>query len=286
MRGLASTLTNLRLTRMEDWSRQNLVPVTPRGRTLLYPFGGPDLLHAEALFGHLRSKVLMGLEPVGSAPDLESMDDARVFATLRACRQATKFHLLAGFFDTKDMQSELGGTVLGGVTPVLLTTVAMMGGSVKEVHALRSAPDSAIELRYRNRSGASRSAIYLRADLSDRGFAASRPLLDSFSGGTTYFKAASYLLHDDSFRQARDYFLTRSDLVLQDDSGIPFRLFQPTEWMVRLHGTYQQPIGLFSQYLQPDLREAYRSQAAAPLPFGAGYHYLPASANLLLAVRR
>jgi hypothetical protein len=80
--------------------------------------------------------------------------------------------------------------------------------------------------------------------------------------------------------------LARSNAVLQDDSGIPFRCFTPGQWQVRCFGVYQNPIPLFSQYSQPDLRAACQNPPVPRLPFGCGYHYLPESANLQFAVRK
>jgi hypothetical protein len=286
MRGVWVTLTRGRVSRMEEWSRANVVPFTSRERVLFYPFGGPDLLHAEAMFGHVPSKILMGLEAVGWLPDLEAMSDEEILAALPAYRHATRTQVHTGFFITKDLQTDLDASVLRGVTPILLATVALMGGSVESVSALPPTPYQAVEVRYRNRFGGSRTAIYIRGDLSNGGFANYRAFLDSHGRGCTYFKAASYLMHDDWFSQARADFLARSNSVLQDDSGIPFRFFTPDLWETRCHGNYVEPIALFAEHLQPDLREAYLANPGPLLTFGSGYHYRTETANLLHAIRR
>ena len=286
MRGVWVALSRGRVMRMEEWARANVAPATAGDRVLFYPFGGPDLLHAEALFGQVPTKILMGLEPVGWLPDLEAMGDAEILASLPAYRRATRTQMHAGFFITKDMQTDLDASVLRGVTPILLATVALMGGSVESVSALPANPYQAVEVRYRNRFGSPRTAVYVSGDLSNGGFRHYRSLLDSYGRGCTYFKAASYLMHDDGFSEARADFLARSNAILQDDSGIPFRFFTPDVWKTRCHGNYVEPIPLFAERMQPDLRAAYLANPGPLLPFGSGYHYRTETANLLLAVRK
>lgn len=286
MRAVWVTLSRGRMLRMENWSQENVVAATSGERTLFYPFGGPDLLHADALFGHVPVKILMGLEPVGWLPDLEAMGNEEILASLPAYRNATRTQMHTGFFITKDMQNDLDASVLRGVTPILLATVALTGGSVESVSALPANPYQAVEIRYRNRFGGSRTAIYVRGDLSNAGFKNYRAILDSHGRGCTYFKAASYLMHDDWFSEARADFLARSNAILQDDSGIPFRFFPPDHWDLRCYGNYVEPIPLFAEHMQDDLRAAYQASPGPLLTFGSGYHYRTDTANLLLAVKK
>jgi hypothetical protein len=283
MRGMWAGLTRHRVARMEDWSRQT---IRSGDGVLFYPFGGPDLLHAEALFGNIPTKILMGLEPVGWLPDVEAMSGAEVLAALPAYRESTRTQMQTGYFITKDMRTDLDASVLRGVTPVVLATVSLMGGTIETVSALRAGPYQAVQVDYLNRTGAKRAVIYVSGDLSNGGFRHYRAFLDSYGRGTTYFKAASYLMHEDYFSQAREYFLGASNHIVQDDSGIPYRFFEPAQWDVHFHGNYQEPIPLFAKYLQNDLRDAYLAYPGPPLTFGSGYHYRTETANLIHALRR
>ena len=91
-------------------------------------------------------------------------------------------------------------------------------------------------------------------------------------------------MHDAHFSQARDFFLQQSHVILQDDSGIPLRYFQPA-WEKRLFGKYEHPIELFAKFQQDDLRQAYAAQPSAALEFGTGYQVNQWQGNLLLAVK-
>jgi hypothetical protein len=77
-----------------------------------------------------------------------------------------------------------------------------------------------------------------------------------------------------------------SNLILQDDSGLPFRSFLPGEWRIQLFGIYTEPLEIFKRGKEPALKDAYDSSLrVGPLPFGAGYHVSANDANLLLALR-
>jgi hypothetical protein len=73
---------------------------------------------------------------------------------------------------------------------------------------------------------------------------------------------------------------------VQDDSGIPFRFFQPEEWDVALHGVYDNPIPLFKKLAQGDLRKAVKEKSTGVLPFSYGYHHQKEQSNLLIAEKK
>lgn len=286
MRGVWVGLTRNRVKQMEDWSLGNIMPSTSGQRVLFYPFGGPDLLHAEALFGHIPTKILMGLEPVGLLPDLETLTPAQVLAALPAYRHATRKQMQISFFVTKEMKADLDDSALEGVTPIMLATVALMGGTVESVTPTAAGPYPAVDIRYLNRYGMRCSAVYVRGDLSNGGFKNHRAFLDAYGSGPAYFKAASYLMHEDWFSEVRADMLARATAILEDDSGIPYRYFAPEIWDVRCYGVYQQPIPLFAEYVQPDLQAAYMLWPDSRLPFGHGYQFRSTASNLIFAVRR
>jgi hypothetical protein len=275
-----------RISKMKSWASMEVSPVTGSG-TVNYPFGGPDLLHVSALFPDARTYILMGLEPVGEVPALETMPPGDVLAALNAFRQSTKTQLLTGYFITKDMRADLAGTALRGVTPILLATVGLMGGEVESVRSISAGGNPGVEMQYYDAGGMRHTALYVSGDLSNGGFKGGyRQWVAGLGGNATYFKAASYLMHDDGFSQAREFFLGQSRVVLQDDSGIPLRYFPPDKWSLRFYGTYERPIELFAKHQQEDLRQAYATNPAEPIGFPSGYQYDYREANLMLAIKR
>jgi hypothetical protein len=76
-------------------------------------------------------------------------------------------------------------------------------------------------------------------------------------------------------------------MIVQDDTGVPYRDFNPSQWQVRLYGNYLPPIDIFKQFYQPDLANAYAHSSPQALPFGIGYRgWDPKKSALIVAYRR
>jgi len=277
-----------RTGRQRDWSAMNIQPAIGNPRVLLYPFGGPDLLHATALFPQASNYVLLGLEPAGGLPSLDNADPGAVMNSLRRLYVSMDSQLKHGYFITKDMKNDLSGGPMPGVTPILLASLALMDATVESVEPLNAAGRSGVDIRFRLPGGGSRRAIYVSGDLSNGGFNSSyRSWISSYGGSVAYFKAASYLMHDSGFSGIRDWILGNCRGVVQDDSGIPYRYYDSSKWNIRLYGDYESPIELFAKHSQADLRAAYQAIGGGPpIPFGSGYHIRPSEANLMIAVRK
>jgi hypothetical protein len=145
-----------------------------------------------------------------------------------------------------------------------------------------------VEIEFRADSGQSTHKLYyFSVNLSDERLRENKPFLAyvaGLKGTTTLLKATSYMTHRPEFSVIRERILANSALVLQDDSGIPYRYFQADDWKTQLYGDYRHPYGSFRWLEQPDLRKAYE-QGAKSLPLHVGYGYSKVASNLLLARR-
>lgn len=279
----------------------------PRGGRLYYPFSGPDAVHAVALFPGAHEYVLTGLEPVGRLRDPSALGEEQRRQLLNDLRDSLHVLLGTGFFRTEDMREDYTRSGALGVLPVLLallarsdaTPLALERGCIREGGRLdpRATPNEAaaagecIEyVRIDFRSGgdtAERHLFYVSTDLSNTGIRrqpAYRQWVDR-PADATYLKAASYLMHKRYFSTIRELILARSAMVVQDDSGIPWRQFDPVVWNATLYGRYDKPIAMFSERRQADLKRAYEA-GAKPLDFGIGYRHKAGDSNLQVFVRR
>ncbi len=82
-----------------------------------------------------------------------------------------------------------------------------------------------------------------------------------------------------------DVILARSDFVVQDDSGVPLRLFARDAWKLRFHGVYQAPTTEFGKFLQKDLKVEMQRNSTGKLPFSYGYAFKQGESNLMTAER-
>jgi hypothetical protein len=296
MSSVWQTFAQRRLAPMRQFAQAELGGLPAARGPLYYPFSGPDALHALALFPQAGRIILTGLEPVGGVPDLEAMDEATLRASLALLRRSISTVLAWSFFKTNDMKVEFSSNRLEGVTPILLVFAARHGLTVQSVEsfdlpATPPASDGAgrvtvhgVRVRAVHEAEAAPRVIeYLSADISNAGLAARPAYLEwvvDARPSAVMLKSASYLLHRGSFSQERQFILDQVALVVQDDSGIPWRHFEPARWNARLYGRYTQPIALFANRVQADLKAAYSTGTPGRLPFSYGYNFQDGGNNL------
>ena len=287
------------LPAISSWAPEFLGQAYRDTQTMFYMFSGPDFLYAHAFFDSARTYILCGTEPVGNIPDLGAIPPQELAATLTNLRTSLDSMLSWSFFITKHMKTDLTRTRLSGTLPVLYVILARTGCVIDSVALITLDKDGAISdyakgetagvrITLTNSSGLSQTLYYFCTDLSDDGIK-SKPGFLRFCAhqgrGVSLLKAASYLMHEAGFSRVREFLLSQSDLILQDDSGIPLRYFQDRDWSIRYCGRYVGPINVFKQYWQPDLAEAYRHVVPVPLPFSFGYQWQPNRSDLMIAAR-
>lgn len=294
---------------MKAWAREDLWEINEHPAALFYPFGGPDFATALALFPGATKTVLMGLEPVGNLPDFERASAewrGEFFADLGALVSG---FLKRGYFITMDMMDVYTRGKVDGALPVIGFFLKRGGYSVVDVKRLN--PDEnggweetpyerlakrphrpyGVRIEYAKPGDTTpKSVYYFSCDLENTAFQADRPLyrfIDGLGSMTTFVKSGSYLLHWVNFSTVRKLILDRSLFVLQDDTGIRYRVFKGQGWDIRLFGRYATPVKDFANVEQLDLRTAYEDPEAGvkPLPFHFGYRWLTHVDNLLLAKR-
>ncbi len=290
-------------TAIRKWSSRALADIRRRGRTVLYPFGGPDFLYAYTFFPDADRYVLLGLEPTGRLPNFADMRDDDFSACLQMLDEALKDILQISFFKTDDMSEELSGHCVTGTLPLIMLFLARSGSNITSLrffdldrNGLQVYRRSSAECRGKNgfcrgieiefthaRSSVKKRLVYLSADISDSGFSqcpGCKAYLEKLEGPVVSFvKSASYLMHKSYFSGIRNLLLEKSAYILQDDSAIPYRCFNTTIWDITLYGSYAGPIDMFQEHFEDDLAAAYRRKGEK-INFRFGY---AKSSNLLLA---
>jgi hypothetical protein len=148
---------------------------------------------------------------------------------------------------------------------------------------------TAYKIGYSKNKGKVKEVIYISQDASDGGIKLRPGLLkylDQRGKVLSYFKAASYLMHYSSFSLVRNFVLTHSTRILQDDSGVPLKKLNEAGFDVKLLGKFTHTIPLFKAEFQPDLKEAYSKANSSPLPFMIGYTAPDNECNLQSAVKK
>ena len=276
---------------------------------LFYPFSGPDFLYASALFPNASSYVLTGLEPVGAVPEIEKFKPEELNASLADLRKSLHAILSFSFFKTIDMKVDFKRSRFQGVVPVLMTFAAKSGYDVTSASFFvlhtdgsKCITDAANLLKVpagtipgvtlalkKMDSSATTSVTYMSSDIGDGGIVKTpqyETLVRALKPGATFIKSASFLMHKSYFSKIRSLILEVSPIVLQDDSGIPYKNFDLNLWQPKFYGAYFRPIPLFANFNQPNLTAAYKQLGATPLAFAIGYRSSKTNSSLLLMTRK
>lgn len=278
------------VTRIRVWSAAKLPPSPP---AMLYMFGGPDFPHAEAFYPHSTVYVLSGLEPVGHAPAAAAIAGPKLAHSLASLRRSMDHYLDYGYFITKDMLSNLKAGQFVGTVPLLYVFLARSGKTIHSVEYVNLTGNGGVVAAKGKPRGVRivfsggdgrRTLYYFSTDLSNGGVAKSGFLAFCARQGAagSLAKSASYLYHNDGFSKVRDFVLKQSVVMVQDDTGPPFRFFANGKWRLRAFGQYVAPIPVFKAHYQKDMA-AFFARGAQRVNFGIGYHWHPSRTGILVA---
>jgi hypothetical protein len=279
-----------------------------QSRTVFYPFSGPDALTATQYFPHNAVYVMVALEPAGTLPTIEQITKKDLAGYLAAMRETTADELGRSFFITRQMDKQFRGQVTDGLLIPILQLLVRTGHTVQGFRYVRldemgqvigrtvdyKAPtrygNKGLEIDFQTDSDSSfHKLLYLSVNIADDRLRENTPFqlyVSHLTQTVSMLKATSYMTHQPGFSMIRQALLKNSYAILQDDSGLPYKAFDPAQWKVQLYGDYIKPYGSFGWLEQPDLRTAYQTLSPKPLPMHVGYGYRKITSNLLLAIRR
>jgi hypothetical protein len=304
------------LAELQHWSKQQLGASAP---LVFYPFSGPDIANALALFPDADTYVLFGLEPIGALPTPRTMSPEALTAGLSSVHLSLDTIFEANFFVTRGMQRKVGQTALNGIAGLLMLFLSLSDCTITGARRIAIGPDATlqagtaddepltwqnpvhsrvpgVELTFTRAGGKPQTVRYFMLNVDDAALTKSAPnflpWVKRLGPLATMLKSASYLLHQDSarepapsFDQLRTLLLAQSQVLVQDDSGVPLKYFSRERWKLAFHGAYEAPIPMFSNRLQKDLKLELSLNSTGRLPFSYGYNRKRGEANLMTAVR-
>jgi hypothetical protein len=295
-----SGLEKRQLSKIRAWSAANIAAPQP---VAYYMFSGPDYLYVDAFLPNRSTYVLSALEPVGQIPLITEASRRSLSYGLAGLRASLSTVLSYSFFITKKMRSNLTASTFRGTLPILYIFLARSGKTIQDVSLVAINADGAVvpssqdgaqntapgvKIVFSGSDGRPQTLYYFRTDISDHGLKSSGFLkfCEQLGKGDSFIKSASYLPHSDSFSKIREFLLSQSQALVQDDSGVPLRFFKPDEWQLRPFGRYLGPIGEFPGRYQKGLNDLFHRGNAPRLEFGVGYRWRPNESNLLLAQKK
>ena len=297
-----------RIQTMDAWRSHEIKIAGAQKKNLLYPFSGPDLLNAYVFFPDHARYVFFSLERPGTLPDLESVAPAQFSKLLQDVRSAFRDIFERNYFITSYMTKQLMTPWIRGTVPVMATMLALMNRRIIRIEPLDLFPDlthaydapdaqrppvlmRAVRIDFASATNASgiQQLYYVSLDAADKALEFYPDFLNwvsQYKPATVLIKSASYLLHDQQFSKTRTMLLDAADVLVQDDTGIPFRFISQNPWQVKLYGRYHRPIRPMKYGYQKDLEAAFNSrQEQNSLPFPFGYHWRGQQSGLIVAHR-
>lgn len=306
-----------RLAPMRTWASNELNKKL-EGKTLFYPFSGPDILHATTFYPDADTYILMALELPGGFPNFEKKDSTATTEYLGAVNDALSDVFNKSYFITSKMNRKVNFSA-DGTIPLMCLFLARSGYEVlniekRQVQAdgsdvLLSADSSMpfnsnrfVEIYFR-KTGTDKvkRLLYFSGNICDDYYPATNKaglkenkalvawLDKNIADCNTYLKAASYLMHGGNYSIIRGLVLKHSKTVLQDDTGIAYRYFDKNQWNINLYGGYIKPVKDFSSgTYQKDLKEAYSKDSSnvKKLSYSLGYHWQDQSGQNLMKAER
>jgi hypothetical protein len=288
------------LSKLHTWQNAYLPESKEPIPVAYYMFSGPDFLYVDQFFPNAAVYILCGKESMGPPPDPLRIPD--LSGALLNLENAMSSSLTTSYFITKDMKVNLQQQQLNGTLPILYVFLARANKTISDVTFIslnrngtfqESAPGMGgtpgIRINYTdNASKNPQTMFYFTTDISDGGIAGNPAFMNfcsKFGVGASFLKSSSYLMFEDGFARVRNFILEHSNVIVQDDSGIPLTYFNRDRWNLRFFGTYLGPIELFKQYYQPKLRELFDQSNPPAFGIGFGYRWNYKESNLIVAQR-
>src|SRR6185436_2039411 len=208
MRAAWTKLNDRQVAAMTAWRDAEIGKTCPAGRTLMYPFSGPDFLNAQWLFPGCETFVMFGLEHIGEVPRVEQMNERALAQMSVDVRTAMSNFLERNYFITDSMSRQLRTPYLRGVLPVFMLSMALSGMEIVSIAPYELAPMARAEeppgqpMRQLKGvtieflapgSGVTRRVHYFTVDVADKGLAHHPEFLAyvrSLGPTTTFIKSA------------------------------------------------------------------------------------------------
>ncbi len=263
-----------------------------------YPFAGADFINAHDFFPGAKTYILIGLETAGGIPDLLNISKKDMDKSLLKMIAGYDYLIYWNYYTTKDMASDLEKSPIRGVFPHILAQMSWLGITPVALYKVDVQSDGSLSfiklkngeqcrsgaIEFLDSDGVKKQVIFLHLDLSNPSLSKEiswRKYLTGLGKTAGILKAASYLPHMDNFSIIRGISLTNMDVIVQDDSAIPYKYFG-SDWKITLFGIYHEPHFLFRGFLQKDLRDAYEKAPKIPLDFEYSYRRKDHARNLML----
>ncbi|MBK9500368.1 MAG: hypothetical protein KBF99_02795 [Leptospiraceae bacterium] len=290
------------------WKNKN-VP-EPKSKVVFYPFSGPDFPNAFTIYPKATTYIMIGLEAGGFEPDFESMNENQISRGLLELNGSLDTISRLNYFMTNSMKEDVSKSVFRGTAPVFLAYFGFLKVKPYSIKNFRINDNGDIvyltkeeiktNANYREGlvsldidfidpvDGAKKKLYFLSTNISNYGLKANpgtMKFLGKFGTFASTFKAASFLLHYDSFTEMKEFIIKNSELMVMDDTGPPVRDLDK-DFKIKVFGRYTRPIGLWPEKVQKELQKLHEDQKPEKVNFKYGYGTADKQQHIMVVTRK
>jgi hypothetical protein len=321
-------INNNYIHHVTNWSKEYL-PEANKGNTALYPLSGADFINLYHFYPTAPRYIMIGLETPGYVNDpilYKPAELKNAFYTLDASLNQIA---VQNYFTTILMAKKFSNKYFPGVAPVLLVFLKRLGFEIDDLQRISLTSDGSFREITQNEVNDSPEAyqgiriifhskynpklrelfflkLFVNQNSADNSSIEGR-FLSKQKRLNLVMKSAIYLMHLEKYQGFVNSIISKSDMVVEDDSGIPIRNFPSQDWDIQVFGSYTRRLSIryvpkeasmfksekgnvrteSQKFTQEDLKKIYETKAK-PLFFKYGYGGASRSAarNNLILLRR
>lgn len=321
-------ITSNYINHVTEWSKE-FIPDSHKENTSLYLLSGADFINLYHFYPKSNRYIMVGLETPGyiNDPILFKPEELKnAFYTLDASLNQISTQ---NYFTTILMEKKFANKYFPGVAPVLLVFLKRIGFQIDELQRISITPDGIIKeikseevkdvpdayqgvriIFHSKDNPRFRELIFLKFFVSPNSMEPTSVEGKFFSKQkklNLIMKSAIYLMHMEKYKNFIQSILSKTEIVSEDDSGIPVRYFQKEDWNIDVFGSYTKRLSIryvpkeanmfksekgnirteSQKFTQEDLKEIYET-SAKPLRFKYGYGgaFRGTARNNLILLRR
>jgi hypothetical protein len=266
--------------------------------TVLYPLSGADFINLYHFHPNAKRFIMIGLQNPGHIHDPLALTSQEFLSVLPNLESLVYELSVMNYYTSKRLDRDSKHLHISGIAPILLIFMKRLGFTIVDLKQIRiDANGNSLELEGQELSRSDllpgiKILFFKKGDLSVRELSFYRITLNNSSGDNVssegkflqsqgrfnlILKSAEYILHTDEFSEFIESILNKTDRVIEDESGIPLRLFSIEGWTPKVFGRYIGRIPLKKTPKAPyqsDLASLYKEQKPDVLPFNFGYGVL------------
>jgi hypothetical protein len=289
-------------------------------KSVVYPFGGGDLVTALATFPNADEFTTISLELAGDVRGVSTLTAKQLKASLDSTFEHLRCLFAVSHSKTTNLKAGSHSSLPGEIAfalvafsvfdyePVSLRYFRLDGegkltywkagelGAVGVPPAKDAGPNpfANVEITFRARDAKDGAKAPLRvyrhiaANLDDAHFLGNRPLALHLAGKgqvAALIKAASYLLWFDTFSHIRSYLLDHAAWMLSDSTGIQPSLARAAGFEQDCYGLFHGPFLAKNSHIKSEFLTLWQASPKRMLPFYFGYPDIDGHGHMMVTRR-